>query len=172
VDVGATGKVEVRRFADQLRQQLALVMGEPGWTLAALVDWLDRQRSHIDIPQAQSAGYIARMLTWLIETRGLSIEQLARQKFRLANAIWMKIDQVRRSEAAKGYSALLFGPGSGKIEVSPKFYFEFDPERYAPNAYYDGPYQFNKHYFRRVGELDGEESECAQFLDTLPQVWH
>jgi type III restriction enzyme len=172
VDVGATGKVEVRQFADQLRQQLALVMGEPGWTLAALVDWLDRQRSHIDIPQAQSAGYITRVVTWLIETRGWSIEQLARQKFPLANAIWMKIDQLQRSEAGKGYNALLFGPGSGKIEVSPKFYFEFDPERYAPNAYYEGPYQFNKHYFRRVGELDGEESECAQLLDTLPQVWH
>jgi type III restriction enzyme len=172
VDVAATGKVEVRQFAEQVREQLSLVMGEPGWTVAGLVDWLDRQRSHIDIPQAQSAGYIGRLLTWLMENRGLSIEQLAREKFRLANAIWMKIDQLRQGEAVKGYNTLLFGPGSGKIEVSPKFYFEFDPERYAPNAYYDGPYQFNKHYCRRVGQLDGEEFECAQFLDTLPQVWH
>jgi type III restriction enzyme len=173
VDIGATGKVEVRRFADQLRQQLALVMGESGWTLAALVDWLDRQRAHIDIPQAQSAGYIARMISMLTQTRGLSIEQLARQKFRLANAIWMKIDQLRKTEAGKGYNALLFGPGAGEVEVNPEFCFEFDPDRYAPNKYYEGGYQFQKHYFHRVGELDGEEFECAQFIDSLvPQVWH
>ena len=172
VDVGAAGKVEVRQFAERLREQLALVIGEPGWTVAGLIDWIDRQRTHIDIPQAQSAGYIGRMLAWLTENRAFSVEQLAREKFRLADAIWTKIDALRRSEAGKGYNALLFGAGSGKIEVSPKFYFEFDPERYAPNAYYDGPYQFNKHYCRRVGQLDGEEFECAQFLDTLPEVWH
>jgi type III restriction enzyme len=173
VDIGETGKVEVHRFADQLHYQLALVTGERGWTGAALVDWLDRQSAHIDIPQTQSAGYIGRVITNITETRGLSVEQLARQKFRLAKATWSKIDQLRKTQAGEGYNALLFGPGSGKIEVNPKFCFEFDPDRYAPNKYYEGGYQFQKHYFRRVGELDGEEFECAQFLDSLvPQVWH
>lgn len=172
VDVSAGGAVEVRRFADQLRRQLSLVVGEPGWTQASLVNWLDRQRTHIEIPQSQSAAYIGRMVAWLIQKRGLSVDQLARQKFWLANAIWTKIDQLRKTEAGKGYNALLFGPESGKIEVSPKFCFEFDPERYAPNAYYEGFYQFGKHYFPTVGELDGEEFECAQFIDTLAQVWH
>ena len=58
-----------------------------------------------------------------MEIRGLTLEQLARQKFRLSNAIWMKIDELRKSEAAKGYNTLLFGPGSGKIEVSPQVPF-------------------------------------------------
>lgn len=173
VDVSEAGRVEVRRFVDQLHEQLALVVGEPGWTLASLVNWLDRQRTHIDIPQTQSAGYISGVIARLIETRGLTIEQLARQKFRLGNAIWMKIDELRKTEASKGYKALLFGPGSGKIEVSPKFCFEFNEDRYSPNSYYDGIIEFNKHYFHRIGGFDsGEEFECAQLIDSLPQIWH
>ena len=108
-----------------------------------------------------------------METRGLTLEQLARQKFRLSNAIWTKIDELRKSEAAKGYNTLLFGPGSGKIEVSPKFCFEFTADRYSPNWYYEGGYVFNKHYFPRMGDFDsdGEEFKCAQLIDSLPQVW-
>ena len=107
-----------------------------------------------------------------METRGLTLEQLARQKFRLSNAIWMKIDELRKSEAAKGYNTLLFGPGSGKIEVSPKFCFEFTADRYSPNSYYEGGYVFNKHYFPRIGDFDSsEEFQCAQLIDSLPQVW-
>ncbi len=173
VDVSDAGRVEVRRFVDQLHEQLALVVGEPGWTLASLVNWVDRQRAHIDIPQAQSAGYISRVITRLTETRGLTIDQLARQKFRLSNAIWMKIDELRKTEAGKGYKALLFGPGSGKIEVSPKFCFEFEEDRYAANSYYNGGYKLNKHYFGRIGGLDSdEEFECAQLIDSIPEVWY
>ena len=172
LDVTEAGRVEVRRFVDQLHQQLALVVGEPGWTLAALVNWLDRQRTHIDILQTQSAPYITRVITRLMEIRGLTLEQLARQKFRLSNAIWMKIDELRKSEAAKGYNTLLFGPGSGKIEVSPEFCFEFTADRYSPNSYYEGGYVFNKHYFPRMGDFDSsEEFKCAQLIDSLPQVW-
>ena len=166
------GRVEVRRFADQLHEQLALVVGEPGWTLASMVNWLDRQRSHIDIPQTQSAPYIGRVITRLMETRDVTLEQLARQKFRLSNAVWTRIDELRKSEAAKGYNTLLFGPGPGKIEVSSKFCFEFDKDRYAPNSYYGGGYRFNKHYFPRIGEMDGEEIQCAQLIDSLSQVWY
>ena len=97
LDVTEAGRVEVRRFVDQLHQQLALVVGEPGWTLAALVNWLDRQRTHIDILQTQSAPYITRVITRLMEIRGLTLTT-RRQKFRLSNAIWMKIDELRRAK--------------------------------------------------------------------------
>ena len=172
LDVSDGGQVEVRRFVDQLHAQLALVVGEPGWNLASLVNWLDRQKTHLDIPQTQSAPYISRMVTRLIEVRGLTLEQLARQKFRLSNAIWRKIDELRKGEATLGYTTLLFGPGPGKIEVSSKFCFEFDKDRYSPNSYYEGSYRFNKHYFPRIGEMDGEEIQCAQLMDSLPQVWY
>jgi len=166
LDVSESGKVEVRRFVDQLHQQLALVVGEPGWTLASLVNWLDRQRAHFDITQTQSSTFISRVIARLMETRGVTVEQLAREKFRLSNAIWMKIDVLRKGEATHGFTTLLFGPGTGKIEVSADCCFEFSADRYSPNSYYEGGYGFNKHYFPRIGAFDSnEEFECAQLID-------
>ena len=50
--------------------------------------------------------------------------------------------------------------------------FSFGPHRYPYNTYYTGRYQFKKHYYQNVGDLksDGEEVQCAQFIDTLPEV--
>ena len=58
------------------------------------------------------------------------------------------------------------------IVVSPDHCFTFDPHRYPCNTHYIGTYQFQKHYYQHVGDLksDGEEFQCAQFIDTLPEV--
>lgn len=177
VSAGAAGVVDVDeagqiRFVQDMQEQFALLLAEPGWTVAGLVNWLDRQIPHPDIPQAQSSGFIHRVVTALIETRGLTIEQLARQKFRLREVIAQKIDGHRQVQAKKEYQQLLFGRNGTSIEVSPKLCFELSEDRYAPNWYYEGGYRFQKHYYRAVGELksEGEEYECAVFLDALPQI--
>jgi len=61
-----------------------------------------------------------------------------------------------------------------ELTVEPDCCFTYDEDRYSPNWYYEGGWRFNKHYFRLIGELksEGEEFECAQFLDSLPQVKH
>ena len=43
---------------------------------------------------------------------------------------------------------------------------------YYPTSYYTGNYEFNKHFYNKIGELksDGEEFECARIIDSLPQV--
>ncbi|MBI4766838.1 MAG: hypothetical protein HY787_19950 [Deltaproteobacteria bacterium] len=108
----------------------------------------------------------------MIEQRGLTVEQLAREKFRLRNAIETKIQNYRLSQNRKAYQQCLFGSDSEKIEVNPEFSFSFLEEKYAPNWYYEGSFKFRKHYFRTIGELktEGEEQECAIFLDGLSQV--
>ncbi len=173
VDVSEAGHVELR-FVNQLHDQLALLTSEPGWTPAALVNWLDRQIPHPDITQTQSSLFIQNVVTKLIESRGFSLEELARQKFRLRAAVEAKIAEYRSSNERKAYNGLLFGPGASRIEVSPSCVFTFDENRYSPNWWYDGPLQFNKHYFPRPGELksEGEEFECAVFLDNQPKVWN
>ncbi len=171
IDVTGAGKIEWR-FVDQLHEQLALLVSEQGWTRESLVSWLDRQIRHVDITRAQSAVFIDRAIAGLVENRGLTVEQLARQKFRLANAVAVKIDEHRKAEYQRSYDRLLFGTTSDRIEVSRKFSFEFEEGRYAPNGYYQGPYSFQKHYFSKVGELksEGEEFECAVVLDSHPKV--
>jgi len=174
VDVGERGRVEVR-FVQQLHEQLTLLASEQGGTVPALVNWLDRQiPNRRDITQSQSSVFIHRAVTGLMESRGMTIEQLARRKFGLRDAIVAKIDKYRQSEACKGYNQLLFGEGSGELEVSKNLNFYFEENRYSQNWNYQPGFRFSKHYFQQVGELkpQGEEFECARFLDAHPSVWY
>ncbi|MFH1922519.1 MAG: DEAD/DEAH box helicase family protein [Planctomycetota bacterium] len=165
------GKVEVH-FVDQIHRQLRLLGIEPGWDVAGLTNWLDRQIPHTDIIRTESTLFIHRVLTGLLESRGLTIDQLAAQKFRLRTAIAGKIDQHRRAAAVQAYQRVLFSAQAEPIEVSPELCFDFAEDRYSPNWYYDPGYVFRGHFFPLVGELksDGEEHDCAVFLDELDAV--
>lgn len=172
IDVTDTGQVAMTQFAVQVQEQLMLLAVEPGWTVAALANWLDRQIPHPDIPQAYSGLFMHKVVTALTETRGLTVEQLARHKFRLRNAVEAKIKQHRETHARQAYQALLFGTGGAQLEVNAELCLSFAQDAYSPNWYYEGGFRFQKHLFPTIGELqsDGEEYECAVFIDGLPQV--
>lgn len=173
IDISQSGQVETR-FVDQLHNQLSLIAHEPGWTVAGLANWLDRQIPHPDITQTQSSLFIQNAVMNITETRGLSLEQLARLKFRLRNAVEAKISFYREQQRKDCYQQTLFGPNHIELAVEPSCCFTYDNDRYSPNWYYEGGWRFNKHYFNLIGELksEGEEFECARFLDGLPQVKH
>jgi len=171
VDVDERGRIEVR-YVEQLQQQLSLLTLEPGWSAESLATWLDQQVPHPDIPQAQARLFILKLLNRLADERGVPVQQLAQQKFRLRRAVEAKIDTVRKQQSENAYQECLFGSGSELVEVSPEVCFQFDQDTYSPSWYYDGAYAFQKHYFRLIGELksEGEEFECAQFLDAHDEV--
>ncbi|NLX55659.1 MAG: DEAD/DEAH box helicase family protein [Planctomycetaceae bacterium] len=171
IDVTDQGKVEVH-FVDQIHRQLRLLGMEPGWDTAGLTNWLDRQIHHPDIVRTESTLFIYQALTGLVQSRGLTIEKLAGEKFRLRTALADKIDQHRRAAAVQAFQRTLFSATPAVVEVGPEIVLEYMLERYAPNWYYDGSYRFHKHYFPLVGELrsEGEEFQCAVFLDQLDTV--
>jgi type III restriction enzyme len=74
---------------------------------------------------------------------------------------------------ADAYQAFLFSPTAG-VEASNPDGFSFHNQLYPTSWLYQGAYQFQKHFFSQVGELDnkGEEFECAQTIDTIPEVKH
>jgi len=173
IDVTEQGKVEVH-FVDQIHRQLRLLGIEPGWDMAGLTNWLDRQIPHPDITRRESTLFINRVLTGLIESRRLTVDQLACQKFRLRTAVAEKIDQHRRAASLQAFQRVLFSPEAEPIEVSPEVCFDFAEDRYSPNWYYEGAYKFRNHFFPLVGELkegsEEGEDKCAIFLDQLPAV--
>lgn len=173
IDVSQSGQVETR-FVDQLQDQLSIIALEPGWTMAGLANWLDRQIPHPDITQAQSSLFIQNVVANIVETRSLTLQQLARLKFRLRNAVEARIGFYREQQRKTCYQQTLFGPDRVELRVEPDCCFNYDEDRYSPNWYYEGGWRFNKHYFRLIGELksEGEEFECARFLDGLAQVKH
>ncbi|MFO7785530.1 MAG: hypothetical protein ACQET7_11845 [Thermodesulfobacteriota bacterium] len=172
IDVSDSGQVQMTSFVQELHEQLTLLSEEPGWTLHSLANWLDFKIPHPDIPRSQSSLFISNLLTGLIESRGVEIENLARHKFRLLKAIENKIESHRKAQHEKAFQAVLFGADADMFEVNAETCFTYDEDRYAPNWYYEGGYQFKKHLFRTIGELksDGEEFECAVHLDQMPEI--
>ena len=171
VDVNADGRLDVEvRYAEELFKQLSFVSGEPGWTLPALVNWLDRQFPHPDLTQTQTTWFIRRIVTGLMEARGLTLDRLALEKFRLRSAIAERIGQLRAEQRKKGFQRVLFGK-EAEIEVSPELVFSFGPNDYGPNWFYDGT-PLPKHYYPRIGELksEGEEFECARYIAEMDEV--
>lgn len=171
VDVTETGMIEIR-FIQQVRSQLSMMRVERGWLQPELVNWLDRNIPHPDITRTQATLFIYQVVGHLHESRGMTVDQLVHERYRLRDAIAALIDKHRNEMRKEGYQKSLFGPQAEEIETSPDVTLNIDQATYAPRWYYNGMYQFQKHAFPQVGELgsDGEEFECAQFIDQLSQV--
>lgn len=172
VTVTEEGRIE-SRYLDELHQQMALLNVDQGWTIAELVHWLDRNIPHIDISATESGVFLTRLVQGLIESRDLSVDQLALDKFRLKDAARRKIDAYRDQVLDAGYQTLLLAEAATPLTVTPEVAFTFaDPQHYVYNRAYEGAYQFKKHFYPQIGDLksQGEEFECAQFLDSLEEV--
>jgi len=163
-----------RHFISNLHAQLALLDREMGWTATELALWLDRNILHPDVPQSQSSLFLHRMIDHLIDKRGIPIEQLVRDRFRLREAAQARIAYHRQTVKREGFQRCLSLEMRPQIQVSPEYAFRFSPDQYPANWYYEGPYDWDKHYYRAVGELksEGEEFECARFIDMLDEVKH
>jgi type III restriction enzyme len=98
---------------------------------------------------------------------------LLRFKYQLAKAVQIKIVGYRQQAYAKGYQTFLLSP-QASVETSFADGFAFHNRPYPAAWFYQGAYQFKKHFFGMVGELEskGEEFECAKVIDTLPEMKH
>jgi type III restriction enzyme len=172
IDISDVGQLKMIPFVQELHEQLTLLAEEPGWTLPSLANWLDFNIPHPDIPRSQSSLFMGKVLSGVMERRGIDVKHLARHKFRLVKAIERKIEEHRKEQRKKAYQALLFGNNSNIFEVNAETCLTYDEDRYAPNWYYEGGYHFQKHLFRVIGELksEGEEFECAVHLDQIPEI--
>jgi type III restriction enzyme len=117
-----------------------------------------------------------RAVAHLTGKRGLTVEELARFKYQLAKALERKVAECRQKAYERGYQAALFAP-QAQVEATldAALAFRFDSRPYLPAwPYAAGRYEFRKSYVLPVGELKatGEEFDCAQVIDTLPQVKH
>jgi type III restriction enzyme len=171
ITINEQGRVEAR-FLSDLHQQITFLDTDDRWTIPILVNWLDRTISHRDVAPAESGVFLTRLVRQLIEQRGIDLDRLVHDKYRLREAVAAKIDGHRQKAHRGAYQALLFSDGARAVTVTPKICFSFDPLQYPYGTLYQGSYTFTKHYYPQVGDLkaEGEEFECAQFLDALPNM--
>ena len=172
-EVDLRGEKVVYKHLDQ-RVQLEFGFLDLGWTDLDLSRWLDKTCRQPDITQPVLLEFCRKIVFYLMEQRHIPLNDLLRFKFQLAKAVEQKIKACRQQAYAAGYQTFLFGP-EANVETSFADDFAFGKNRpYPATEAYNGGYQFKKHFFGVVGELDskGEEFECARLIDTLPQVTH
>ena len=107
IDISDSGQLRTS-FIQDLHEQLSLLAEEPGWTVPSLANWLDFKIKHPDIPRSQSSLFMNNVITEIMGSRGVEIDNLARHKFRLVKAVEEKIEQHRREQRKKAYQAMLF----------------------------------------------------------------
>lgn len=172
IDITANGRLEAK-FVSKLQSQMGLFDSGENWSVADLVQWLDRNIPHTDISFEDTGIFLTQLVRMLIEQRGMSLEQLVLNKYRLKKAAEKKINDHRQNSKNKIYQALLFSDDA-EVTVSPDICFSYaaDPWRYAYSKPYKGRYKFKKHYYPEIGDLEdkGEEFECAQFIDELDEI--
>lgn len=138
-----------------------------------LIRWLDRELRQKDVMQRELIQFISGVVRDLLNQPAMTLTGLVRNKFPLVRVIRDLISRYRKQAQKKGYQQVLFDDGSAVI--SDEFTYEFSPDYYpAKPPFYQGPYKFKKHYYgsNRIEDLkaSGEEFECAQIIDTLPQT--
>jgi type III restriction enzyme len=172
VDLNTAGRITEKAVGTADQFNLDLV--DTGWTEKQLLRWLEDKVRTPEFAQPVWSEFVRRAVAYLTEKRGFPLTALVRWKFILAKVLGQKIARHRERASAQCYQQLLFGPQS-VVETNPAFAFDFTPNGYAPHWIYAGyPYQFQKHYYAAVGELEnkGEEYECAKALDMTGKVKH
>jgi type III restriction enzyme len=163
-------------FVTDLHQQLALALQEKGWTKAALVNWIDRRlptSARRDITRVSSTLFIAKALDAISDKTAMSLEALARAKFRLVDAFVKVIAKHRDVREATAFERALFPQSGLEFETSSHLELVFDSEiELGYREPYKGEMQFKKHLHRIVGDLDssGEEFDCAVHIDRCKGV--
>ncbi|MBM4322442.1 MAG: restriction endonuclease subunit R [Deltaproteobacteria bacterium] len=171
IDVGEEGRVK-SRFIPDLNRQLQLIEVVENWTDAQLIHWLDRNLLFMELASQEKEIFLTEMISDLLDHRGLNLSQLVRKKFELRKIAEQKIKTYRYEARQRIHQELLFAENGEQAVVSPEKCFTFPPDQYPTRSVCPASVTFNKHYYPKVGELEGEGEEflCAQFIDQMEEV--
>lgn len=171
-EIALTAEGKVRwRYAEELGVELEAAVEEANWSVTELVHWLDSNTEHDDVPVDQSAAFILALVERQLAD-GATLGRLVRRRFQLRVFVEQRIDDCRQLERSRAFQRILFDEKEGRVVVSEKAAMVFSHTGYPANWICERSGDFRKHFHREVGELksEGEEFECALFLDQLPQV--
>ena len=151
---------------EKIEHQLAMFDYQNDHDQVWLVSWLERNLHEESITPDEKAAFLNGAITYLIEQRGLALEELLYAKFRLREALERKMQQAKDEAMKKVYQTLIGNPSeftsAGNAEIV------FESGRYAYDYVYSGFIELPKHFFPHIGNLKttGEEFECAKFIAT------
>ena len=139
------------------------------WTASNLVYWLDRKLQQPDIPQPQMLEWLRRNIEYLTDTRKISLAKLMVSCYALLNKLETNIANARSKVKNKAFDET-------HKTLDFKNPFVFTVNMYEGQLYYNGNYQFSKHFLgnNKIPIIDGgetgEEFQCAKAIDAAPEV--
>lgn len=168
INVSDEGKLQTK-FIQDLYRQTSFLINDKSWTVPQLIYWLDRNIQHQDIAQPNFVKFTSELIENLIREQNVELDKIIYYKFNLREQLIKLINTYRGLAHKEAYNLCLLELNT---EVNSNFSFKFNPEVYPASWYYEGTIQFQKHYYKNVGELksEGEEFDCAVYLDLLPEV--
>ena len=153
-------------YFNNIEAQLSLFDFQNEWDQGQLISWLESNIPDASIVPDEKAAFLNKAVTWLLEKRAFSIEELNYSKYWLRAALEEKIKEAKQAAMRKTYQSLLMNPdefsADGRCELI------FEQGRYAYDMAYNGFAELPKHFYPQIGNLkaEGEEFECAVFLAT------
>ncbi|MGB5109546.1 MAG: DEAD/DEAH box helicase family protein [Formosimonas sp.] len=156
-------KIECDLF-ERLDSQMALFDKESGWQVTDLVYWLDRNLPFTYSERDQKVAWLNAAVTYLMDVRDFSLDELAYRKFRLRGALERKMAAGLVLAKQRVFDGLFEDEESFAVRDVQSIVFE--QGRYAYDTPYAGLMPLRRHFFGVVGNLKstGEEFECAEFI--------
>jgi type III restriction enzyme len=153
-------------YFDNIEAQLAFFDFHIEWNRVQLVSWLERNIPDDSILPDEKAAFFDKAISFLMDDRDFTVQELVYSKFRLRSALEMKVKEAKLQAMGTIHQALLLKDevfaSDGRCEMI------FEQGRYAYDRPYRGFTELPKHFFPEIGNLGaaGEEFDCAVFLAT------
>lgn len=176
VDVTKTGDMTytagVVQYLKELRGQMLLHEARGPKSLAQLVAWLDRAIYNQWVTPGDKAQFLTRVVRYLIEDRGLALEDVLASRFTLVDRAADLIERHRKEASKVQYQMLLSPDAATPLVVDPKMLFSFRAAQYPASAWYTPGIEFKHHYFLKPADMNGDEAKCAAEIDRSPTTEH
>ncbi len=162
-------------------EQLLLDSGGGALTEDDLARWVCAELQHpsrnaaLDVTPSHLRAFVLATVKHLVHQQSIPLEQLARHQHPLAQKLAARIGELRDRAAKSAFQQLVLD-GGWDLRASAQHSFRFEPDSYPvpANKRYRGKFQFSKHFYPVLSDLeDGkEEWRCALALDEHPLIRH
>lgn len=172
IDLDDRGNVTVKHSDSTIQIELTSLIVSSNMDRNGLIKWLVKECRNEIVPHAQSVVYINNVIDSLMNERNLNVEQLVYKRMLLRETIIEKIKSLIKEVKKKGFQSYFsfadkVSDNKNKFELGNDFKFTSD---YPANETYNGSIRYQKHFFETIGDMNGEEAECAFNIDSNSNV--
>jgi type III restriction enzyme len=178
IDVVAGAKADdgrlITRIEGEVRlHQLELIGEGEDWTEGEFVRWLDselhRGDSLLGLSMNESQPWLRRVVVGLIAERGVDRALLVRRRHALADVLRTMVTDHGRKQTRQAADEL-FRKNPEAVLTSADHAVLIEEQNYCPVRLFDRGQTFPKHAFDQIADMDGEELECAQRIESHANV--